>query len=165
MYDQSLKYYCKANDLINVYNIEAEEYTHYNILRGIGVVYSFLGNNEMSINYYDKALTESEIKWTKQSRNYISALTDLGEQYIYYGEYETAMSLIESARQLAIKHIDLNSFVYADILDNLGSIYTEKGKFEEALEYSINAKEIYDANEIINEKCLGKYWTYSKGLD
>lgn len=115
------------------------------ILREVGIIFSYLGEFDKALEYYKKALKLYEELGRKE--RIANQLGNIGIVFNIKGELDKALEYFEKALKLFEESGGKEGI--AAQLGNIGIVYKNKGEFDKALEYLKKALEI---DEELGEK-------------
>lgn len=161
-YDSAIIMYDSALRMADQYGIDSEKGNIYN---NYSIVYSIMGQLELSVEYSMKALDVFE--QTKDSIGISKVYNNLASRYSEMGMNDLAISYYQKAISLNRKSGDLNRL--AKNYGNIGTVYSHLEEHESALEYytkafmiqkDLNSKidmSITLSNMAITYRHMGKY--------
>lgn len=96
-----------------------------------GTLMKLIGNNNLSIQYLQKAITAFK-EAGEEEASYLT-LQNLGQSYLYQGDFENARKCLESC--LSYFNDPLYGPVYSSTLNDLGGIYKQEKNYKVAMEF------------------------------
>ncbi len=128
-YKDALKYYSKADSVINKYNIKS---LSYNIALNIGDVYDRMKKNDSAFKYFNQSLV---IAQNMDNDEYIGAsLTGMGHSYSKLGSYKLAKASYESA--LEKQELANDADIMCETLLGLAGLYRIQGLKDSVIKYA-----------------------------
>ena len=137
-YQNALKYQTQA---LNIYkNSIGEETPEYaNTLNAIGLTYAETNEKQTALKYYVQALDIRKKVVGVNHPSYGESLNNVGTICLDIGDYQNALKFFNVALDIT-KEKNGN---YAFILNNIGNTYSKMKNYSKALEYYLQAKNIW----------------------
>ena len=107
-------------------------FTKYFALNDLGDVYSFIGQHQRAIDFYQQALTLMQNYESATAASLSRALMQLGYGYSGAGEYAQALELHHKALEIAEANRDFETAEIA--LANIGNVHETNGQYRQAIE-------------------------------
>jgi len=117
--------------------------------KNIGAVYMDLGNKNLTLKYYIKALNIAINQKGKNDIATAGAYNDLGLAYMYFGEYDACLNNLSKALKIFVMLYGPDDTTAAVIYNNIALAYQSFNAYDSAIEY-------YCRSLAIKEKNLGK---------
>lgn len=108
----------------------------------IGMIHYRAGAYKTALEYFYKALT-----YAKEDQNFhkISAcLNNTGLCHMMNGDYASAISVLEQAKELAVAYSGTNSVVYAMALQNLSVYYGNLYEYDKCIDITMQVAKIFE---------------------
>jgi tetratricopeptide (TPR) repeat protein len=124
------QYFLQALDLLP--RVEHDLDQKYRILRGLGDVEVFLGDNQSARDRYQSALADAQPEAERSPERYVGLIRLVGATYEREGEYDQAMSCLEKARAEIDRLGNVGPIELGRVLNDSGWIAFRRGQLEQA---------------------------------
>jgi tetratricopeptide (TPR) repeat protein len=142
IYDECIPYYERS---IQIDSIKYGTTLHEDLAiryNNLGTAYSYKGENELAIGYFQKALAIDKAVFGKRHPNIAIDYNNLGITYDSKGEYGLAINYYQKALAVDKAVFGEQRPQVAAYYNNLGSAYHSKGKYNRAIEFFEKASAI-----------------------
>ncbi|AOO63862.1 tetratricopeptide repeat protein [Sulfurospirillum halorespirans] len=130
--------------VLNIYNQEV-----FIFFQRIGNVYLHLGNINLSLEVFHRALEISNEINDLHKMHTAEVYSSLGEIYRRLGDYANAMKYMEESILISEQYLDENSLALAGQYSNRGHLYKTFGQIDKSFEYfskALKIMELYESN-------------------
>ncbi|MDR7857524.1 diguanylate cyclase [Tissierella sp.] len=127
IYEESLKYFLKASELLE---LERDEYLLSSVLNNIGEIYRESEIYDEAIKYYDKAV---HITVNNYPLSHAAILGNIGNIHFEKNEFDMALEVFIKSHSILMDGDDMVSL--GEIENKIGKVYYAVGDFEKAEQY------------------------------
>ena len=142
-YDNAKSYYEEALEVISKFENTT---ANFRINDGLGVFYQHLKQYDLSLEFFNKALSIKEISSAEKAR----ALCDIGVNYLFQANYEKAKGFLEDSYELRKEH-NLKDASSTSLL-YLGEVFIQTNSLNKAIEVLKEAESISSEFNAANKK-------------
>ncbi len=115
---------------------DKENYFHGMLYHNLALIYSYLGEYEKSINYYNKAIRiYKTFHPNMQILHIAGTYNNIAWVYLKQGNYEKSLELFKKSYKLRINILGEKHHEIANNLLNISEVYYQKKNYKKALEF------------------------------